>query len=55
MGNVKLSNTECNESNKTNPMSLAQIGSKKSLVELRVPKNELFHFFCFTEKFIFSP
>ncbi len=33
------------ESNKPNLKFLAYIGSKKSLVELGVPKNELFNFF----------
>ncbi len=56
MGSVKSSDTDNNESNKPNPKSLAYTGSKKSLVELGVPKNELFHFFhifCSTEKLIF--
>ncbi len=34
---AKLSSTDYNESNKSNPKSLAHIGSKKSLVELGVP------------------
>ncbi len=58
MYSVKLSSTDYNESTKPNPKSLAYIGSKKSLVELGVPKNELFHFFSnfsSTEKFTFSP
>ncbi len=45
MGSVKLSITDYNKQNKPNPMSLAHTGSEKSLVKLRVPKNELFHFF----------
>ncbi len=45
MGSVKSSNTDYNESNKSNPKSLALIGFEKSLVELGVPKNEHFHFF----------
>ncbi len=45
MGSVKSSSTDYNESNKTNPKSLAHIGSAKSIVELRVPKNEIFHLF----------
>ncbi len=43
----KLSSTDYNESNKPTPKSLAHIGSEKSLVELGVPKNELYHFFTF--------
>ncbi len=42
---AKLSSTYYNESNKPNPKSLARIRSEKSLVEIRVPENELFHFF----------
>ncbi len=45
MGGVKSSSTDYNESNKLNPKSLAHIGPEKSLVELEVAKNELFHFF----------
>ncbi len=45
MGSVKSSSTDNNESNKPNPKSLAQTVSEKLLVELRVPKNELFHLF----------
>ncbi len=44
---AKLSSTDYNESNKPTLKSLAHIGSKKSLVELRVPKNELSHFLTF--------
>ncbi len=55
MDSVKSSNTDYNESNKPNPTCLAHIGSEKSLVELGVPKNELFHIFRCTEKFTFSP
>ncbi len=54
----KLSSTDYNELTKPNPKSLAYVGSKKSLVKLGVPKNELFHFFHIfssTEKFSFSP
>ncbi len=58
MGSVKLSSTDYNEPNKPNLKSLAHIGSEKSLVELGVPKNKLFHFFPHlrsTENFTFSP
>ncbi len=44
---AKSSSTDYNELNKTTPKSVAHIGSKKSLVELCVPKNELFHFSTF--------
>ncbi len=44
-GSVKSSHIDYNESNKTNPKSWAYIKSKKSLVELRVPKNNIFLFF----------
>ncbi len=57
-GSVKSSSTDYNESNKPNLKFLAHIGSKKSLVELCVSKNELsdfFHIFRFTEKLIFQP
>ncbi len=37
----KLSRTDYNELNKPNPKALAHIGSKKSLIELGVPKNKL--------------
>ncbi len=52
---AKLSNRDYNESNKSTRKSLACIGSEKSLVELGVPKNELFHIFCSTKKFTFHP
>ncbi len=39
--------TDYNELNKPTLKSLVHIGSKKLLVELKVPKNELFHFFTF--------
>ncbi len=58
MGSVKSASTDYNESNQPNPKSLIHIGSEKSLFELRVLKNGLFHFFhilCSTEKFTFSP
>ncbi len=55
MGSVKSSSTDYNESNKSNPKSLAHIGSEKSLVLPGVSKNELFHFFHSTEKFTFLP
>ncbi len=45
MGSVKSSSTDYNKSNKPNPKSLAHIEFKKSLVELGVSQNELFHFF----------
>ncbi len=44
---AKSSSTDYNESNKPSPKSLSHIGSEKSLAELGVPKNELFHFFTF--------
>ncbi len=52
---TKLSSTDYNESNKPTLKSLDHIGSVKSLVELGVPKNELFHIFRTIEKFIFHP
>ncbi len=57
MDSVKSWSTDYNELNEPNPRSLAYIGPKKSLVELGVPKNEIFH--CFhifpsIEKFAFS-
>ncbi len=55
MGSVKSSSTDNNESKKPNLKSLAYIGSQKSLIELAVAKNELFHIFHSTEKFTFSP
>ncbi len=45
MGWVKSSSTHYNEWNKPNWKSVTYIGSKKSLVELGVPKSDLFHFF----------
>ncbi len=45
---AKSSSTDYNESNKSVPKSLAYIGSEKSLFELEVPKNELFHFSHFS-------
>ncbi len=44
---AKWSSTNYNEWNKPTLKSLAHVGSKKSLVHLGVPKNELFHFFTF--------
>ncbi len=44
---AKLSSPDYNDLNKTTPKSVAHIGSKKSLAELRVQKNELFRFFTF--------
>ncbi len=41
---AESSSTDYNESNKPTLKSLAHIGSEKSLVELGVPKNELFTF-----------
>ncbi len=57
---VKSSRTDysCNVSNKSNLKSLAHIGTEKSLVELGVLKNEIFHFFHMfrsIKKFTFSP
>ncbi len=52
---AKLLSTHYNESNKPTPKSLAHTGSEKSLVELGVPKKELFHIFHSTEKFTFHP
>ncbi len=43
------------ELNMPNQKYLALIGPEKSLVEFRVPKNELFYIFYYTEKFTFSP
>ncbi len=48
---AKSSNTDCNESSKPTPKSLAYIGSEKLLAEPGVPKNELFPI---TEKFTFT-
>ncbi len=42
---AKSSSTNYNKSNKSSRKSLAHVGSEKSLVELGVPKHELFHFF----------
>ncbi len=44
---AQLSSTDNNESNKPTPKSLAHTGSEKSLVELGLQKNKLFHFFTF--------
>ncbi len=55
MGSVKSFSTDYNESIKHNIKSLAHMGSEKSLVELGVLQNELFHFFHSTKKFTFSP
>ncbi len=44
---AKSSSTDYNESNKPTPKFLAHIVLKKSLVELGVPRNELFYFFTF--------
>ncbi len=44
---AKSSSTDYNKSNKPTLKSLTRIGFKKSLVELEVPKNELFYFFTF--------
>ncbi len=52
---AKSPSTDYNELNKPTPKSLAHIGFEKSLVELRVLKNELFHIFFSTEKFTFYP
>ncbi len=45
---AKSSSTDYNQWNKPTPKSLAHTGSKKSLVELGVSKNELFHFSHFS-------
>ncbi len=52
---AKSSSIDYNKYNKPTPKCLAQIRSEKSLVELGVPKNELFHIFRYTEKFNFYP
>ncbi len=51
---AKLSSTDYNESNKTTPRPVAHIGSEKSLIELGVPKSELFNIFC-SLKSLISP
>ncbi len=51
----KSSGTDYKKSNKPTPKNLPRMGSKKSLVELGGPKNELFHIFHSTEKFTFHP
>ncbi len=43
---TKSSSTDHNKWNKPTTKSLAYIGSEKSLAELGVPKNKLFHFFA---------
>ncbi len=45
---AKSSSTDYNESNKSIPKCLAHIGSEKTLVELEVSKNEIFHFSHFS-------
>ncbi len=50
---AKLSWTDYNELNKPTPKSLAYIGYEKSLVELGVPKNEVFHFFALLKSLLF--
>ncbi len=54
---AKSSSIDYNESNKPTPKSLAHIGSNRSLVELWVPKSELFTFshFLLNWKVYFSP
>ncbi len=44
---AKSSSTDFNKSNKPTSKYFAHIGSEKSLVELGVPKNDLFHFVTF--------
>ncbi len=44
---AKLLSTGYKESNKPTPKSLARTGTEKSLVELKVPKNNLFNFLTF--------
>ncbi len=44
---AKSSSTDYKKLNKPTPKSLAHIGSKKSLVELGISKNEPFPFFTF--------
>ncbi len=44
---AKSASTDYKESNKPTAKSLAHVGSEKSLVELGVPKSELFHLFTF--------
>ncbi len=51
---AKLSSTYYNESNKPTAKSVAHTGSEKSLVELGVPKNELFHFFTLVKNLLFT-
>ncbi len=53
----KSSSADNNESSKPTPKSPAHIGSEKLLVELEIPKNELFHFshFSLYRKVFFSP
>ncbi len=55
---AKSSSTDYNEPNKPIRISLTHIESEKSLVELGVPKNELFHFFTFfapLKSLLFTP
>ncbi len=47
--NAKSSSTDYNESNKPTLKFLAHVGPVKSLVELGVPKNELFTFSRFSD------
>ncbi len=44
---AKSSITDYNESNNSTWKSLPHMRSVKSLIELEVPKNQLFHFFTF--------
>ncbi len=52
---AKSASTDYTQSNKPTLKFLAHVGSEKSLVELGVPKNELFHIFRSTEEFTFYP
>ncbi len=54
---AQSSSTGYNESNKPTPKALAHIGSEKSIVEVGVPKSELFtySYFSFYWKVYFSP
>ncbi len=51
---AKSSSTDHNESSKPIPKSLVHIESEKSLVELGVLKNELFHFFALLKSLLFT-
>ncbi len=55
IGSIKSSSTDYNKSNKPNSESVAHIGSEKLLVELGVPKNELFYVFVLLKSLLFHP